>query len=78
MQGSRTPAAKDTTSEPHGGNAMPGTPVNASMSGLASQGNQGGTVEYFVSHPCFCSGVGFLYPFPLDVGRGLAPAATDW
>ena len=33
-----------------GGNAPPVTPVTASMSDGASR-NQGGTVEYFVSHP---------------------------
>ena len=40
----------DTTSEPYGGNAIPGAPVNASMSDGPGR-NQGGTVEYFVSHP---------------------------
>jgi len=40
----------DTTSEPQGRNALPGSPVKATMSdGLCR--NQGGTVEYFVSHP---------------------------
>ena len=33
------------------GNAMPGAPVTVPMSGFAVQSNQGGTVEYFVSHP---------------------------
>ena len=32
VQGIRTPAENDTTSEPHGRNAMPGSPVKASMS----------------------------------------------
>ena len=32
VQGIRTPAGDDTTSEPQGRNALPGTPVNASMS----------------------------------------------
>ena len=41
----------DTTSEPQIGNGLPGAPVRASMSGSAMQNNQGGTVEYFVSHP---------------------------
>ena len=41
---------KDTTSELRGRNAPPGAPVKASMSGFA-RSNQGGTVEYFVSHP---------------------------
>ena len=50
VQGICTPAAVDTTSEPQTGNGLPGTPVKASMSdGLCR--NQGGTVEYFVSHP---------------------------
>ena len=44
------PAGDDTTSEPQVGNGLPGAPVKASMSdGLRR--NQGGTVEYFVSHP---------------------------
>lgn len=50
LKGSCTPARSDTTSEPQAGNGLPGTPVSASMSdGLRR--NQGGTVEYFVSHP---------------------------
>ena len=40
----------DTTSEPWGRNAPPGAPVRASMSDGYGR-NQGGTVEYFVSHP---------------------------
>ena len=40
----------DTTSEPQGRNALPGAPVKASMSDGYGR-NQGGTVEYFVSHP---------------------------
>jgi len=41
---------KDTTSELRGRNAPPGAPVTVPMSdGLCR--NQGGTVEYFVSHP---------------------------
>ena len=32
LRGSCIPADGDTTSEPHGGNAMPGAPVKASMS----------------------------------------------
>ena len=45
------PAWTRTTSEPHCGNAMPGTPVTASMSDGENR-NQGGTVEYkAVSHP---------------------------
>ena len=50
VQEFRTPAENDTTSEPWVGNGPPGTPVKASMSDSASC-NQGGTVEYFVSHP---------------------------
>jgi len=50
VQGICTPAENDTTSEPQGRNALPGSPVKATMSdGLCR--NQGGTVEYFVSHP---------------------------
>ena len=51
VKGIRTPAVSVTTSEPRVGNGPPGAPVTASMSGSAVQGNQGGTVEYFVSHP---------------------------
>ena len=40
----------DTTSEPPGGNTGMGAPITASMSGGYVR-NQGGTVEYFVSHP---------------------------
>jgi len=50
LRGSRTPAAGDTTSEPPVGNGRTGAPVNASMSDGPGR-NQGGTVEYFVSHP---------------------------
>ena len=32
VQGIRTPAEDDTTSEPYGRNAIPGAPVTASMS----------------------------------------------
>ena len=50
VQGSRNPAGGDTTSELWGRNAPPGAPVTVPMSdGLCR--NQGGTVEYFVSHP---------------------------
>ena len=53
----------DTTSEPFGGNAMPGAPVIASMSD--SQGcNQGGTVEYFCIPPLILSGVGLFLCLP--------------
>ena len=52
MKGIRTPALNDTTSEPQAGNSLPGAPVIASMSGgFYVNRNQGGTVEYFVSHP---------------------------
>ena len=50
LKDSCTPAKSVTTSELHGRNAMPGSPVSASMSGSLVC-NQGGTVEYFVSHP---------------------------
>ena len=36
VQGFRTPARMDTTSEPQAGNDLPGAPVNAPMSGGAS------------------------------------------
>jgi hypothetical protein len=45
-----TPARLHTTSELPVGNSRSGAPVKASMSDSASC-NQGGTVEYFVSHP---------------------------
>ena len=63
LQGLRIPAADDTTSEPQGRNALPGAPVKASMSDGASR-NQGGTVEYFVSHPCFVRGWDYFYALP--------------
>ena len=40
----------DTTSEPPGGNTGMGAPIKAPMSDGYGR-NQGGTVEYFVSHP---------------------------
>ena len=43
-------ASCDTTSEPWERNVPSGTPVKASMSDGNCR-NQGGTVEYFVSHP---------------------------
>ena len=43
-------AQNDTTSELPVGNDRSGTPVTESMSDSVSC-NQGGTVEYFVSHP---------------------------
>ena len=43
-------APHDTTSELPGRNARMGAPIIASMSGREIC-NQGGTVEYFVSHP---------------------------
>ena len=43
-------AGDDTTSELMVGNGHPGAPVIASMSDGYGR-NQGGTVEYFVSHP---------------------------
>jgi len=48
------------------GNASPGAPVTVPMSGLALQGNQGGTVEYKIDlypTPDF-SGAGIFYAFP--------------
>ena len=50
VKGICTPAWIDTTSEPPVGNGRTGAPVKASMSDGLSR-NQGGTVEYFVSHP---------------------------
>ena len=50
MQGVCNPAKDDTTSEPQIGNGLPGAPVKAPMSDGICR-NQGGTVEYFVSHP---------------------------
>ena len=50
VRGLRNPAGADTTSEPWGRNSPPGAPVIASMSDGSGR-NQGGTVEYFVSHP---------------------------
>ena len=63
----RNPAGTDTTSEPRGGNALPGAPVIASMSdGLGR--NQGGTVEYkndLYPTPDFVRGWDFFVP-PLN------------
>ena len=50
MQGICNTAENDTTFEPQIGNGLPGAPVKAPMSDGDSR-NQGGTVEYFVSHP---------------------------
>ena len=50
VQGICNTAGDDTTSEPPGRNARTGAPVKASMSDGYGR-NQGGTVEYFVSHP---------------------------
>ena len=61
MKDSRTPAVCATTSEPQSGNALPGAPVTASMSGFPLEGNQGGTVEYCM----------LLYPTPDFSGGGL-------
>ena len=51
VQGICNTAGIDTTSEPPVGNGRTGAPVKASMSGGFFNRNQGGTVEYFVSHP---------------------------
>ena len=62
VQGIRTPADSDTTSEPQGRNALPGAPVKASMSDGESR-NQGGTVEYDLYPTPEFQGMGyFLYP----------------
>ena len=50
VQGVCNTALDDTTSEPPDGNIGTGAPVKASMSDGWCR-NQGGTVEYFVSHP---------------------------
>ena len=63
LQGPRTPAGMDTTSEPRVGNGLPCTPVKAPMSDGESR-NQGGTVEYFCIPPLFVQGVGFFMPSP--------------
>ena len=50
VQDARNTAPDDTTSELPVGNGRTGAPVTVPMSdGLCR--NQGGTVEYFVSHP---------------------------
>ena len=48
VKGGCTPAPDDTTSELQSGNALPGSPVKAIMSGGAMHRNQGGTVEYVI------------------------------
>ena len=45
------------------GNAIPGAPVKASMSGEAIR-NQGGTVEYICIPPLIFIGGGYFYAFP--------------
>ena len=62
VQGIRTPAAADTTSELTVGNGCPGAPVTASMSDGFCR-NQGGTVEYFCIPPLIFQGVGIFYTF---------------
>jgi len=59
----RTPAMRDTTSEPQVGNGLPGVPVTVPMSGSASC-NQGGTVEYICIPPLIFSGCGYFYTLP--------------
>jgi hypothetical protein len=63
VQGIRTPADSDTTSEPQGRNALTGAPVKAPMSDGFCR-NQGGTVEYFCIPPLIFQGVGIFYTFP--------------
>ena len=65
VQGICNPAVSDTTSEPQGRNALPGAPVNASMSG-SFQSNQGGTVEYcnYCIPPLIFSGDGYFLYLP--------------
>jgi len=62
VQGICTPAENDTTSEPRGRNALPGSPVKAAMSDGFGR-NQGGTVEYICIPPLTSQGEGFfLFP----------------
>ena len=70
VQGIRTPAGDDTTSEPQGRNALPGAPVNAPMSGGFQIRNQGGTVEYcnYCIPPLIFQGMGIFYTFPTSKG----------
>ena len=51
LEGRCIPVSFYTASEPQVGNGPPGAPVNASMSDGGFHRNQGGTVDYFVSHP---------------------------
>ena len=51
LEGCCIPDSSHTASEPQAGNGLPGAPVKASMSDGVFCRNQGGTVEYFVSHP---------------------------
>ena len=69
VQGIRTPAGSDTTSEPQGRNALPGAPVKASMSDGKCR-NQGGTVEYcnYCIPPLIFQGMGIFYTFPTSKG----------
>ena len=63
LQGFRTPAGMDTTSEPRVGNGPPCAPVKAPMSDGESR-NQGGTVEYFCIPPLIFRGWVFFIPSP--------------
>ena len=51
VQGFRNPAGNDTTSEPQGRNALPGAPVNASMSDGLTAVTRVEPWNTFVSHP---------------------------
>ena len=64
VQGSRTPAFSDTTSEPFSGNAAPGAPVKAPMSGTVSvqPGWNRGIQNSLYPTPDL-SGVGIFYTF---------------
>ena len=63
VQGFRTPAHADTTSEQPIGNGWTCAPVTAPMSDGFCR-NQGGTVEYFSIPPLIFRGWGIFYTLP--------------
>ncbi len=70
VQGFRTPARMDTTSEPQAGNDLPGAPVNAPMSGGASALEPWN--DLFIP-PLILSGVGFFYYHTPNIKEGKIP-----
>lgn len=74
VQGFRTPARMDTTSEPQAGNDLPGAPVNAPMSGstVALQPGWNRGMNNIIP-PLILSGVGFFYYHTPNIKEGKIP-----